>query len=182
MRTNDHYVDSPKSETSPLIMSTNDHHVDIPMPDTSPSLTFQSSLEQLFPRKSSTLSLPPQNNPNPSSLRDTQKQKKLSNIITLLRVTSSYNLSIATESLKITLEKVSNVDGIDLNEIIVENLSSFLDKKLNNFEHSTIEAKHTIAQASLGTDTSMHSKIRKKLNVRKRIFQNIIGSDLQSTS
>ena len=140
MCNNNHCMDIPTPNTSPLIMSTNNHYVDIPMPHTSLPLTFKSSLEKLFPRKSSALSIPLCNQPNPCSLRANQKKKRLNNIITLLRVLPSDNLSIATELLKIALEKVSNSHDIDLNEIIVENLSSFFDNKLTNYECSEIEA------------------------------------------
>ena len=103
-------------------------------------------------------------------------------MITLLRELSSDDLSIETELLKITLEKVSNVHDVDLSEIIVEILSSILDNKVNNYKCSEIKEKHTITQAFLGTDPPTHSKIRNKLNVEKRIFPNVISSDIQSIS
>ena len=81
-----------------------------------------------------------------------------------------------------TLEKISNAHDIDLNEIMVENLSAFINQQITNCKHSTIEAKHTIAQASLGSEKSMNSKIRNTLKTRSKIFQKVISSDVKLSS
>ena len=43
------------------------------------------------------------------------------------------------------LEKISDGNNVKLNEMIVNNISTFAEERLSNVKQTTIEAKHMIA-------------------------------------
>ena len=43
-----------------------------------------------------------------------------------------------------------------------------MEEKLTNNKHATIEAKHAIAQAVLGSDNSLRANIKNRLGLVKR--------------
>ena len=134
--------------------------IENPQPTLPPPMTFELALQQLCPRKSSTLTLPPWNNESKSSYNDYLHNRHMKQITTLLRFLSSDNKPTATDVIVNTLNKISDKKDITLNEIIVNNISTFMDEKLINYEHSTIEAKCTIIQATLGSDKSFHANVK----------------------
>ena len=150
--------------------------IDAPQPPLEPPLTFDSAIQKLFPRKASTLLLTPWSNETNPSYTNTIRTKNLKQITTLLRVLSSDNTPTATELTLDMLKNIADTKDYALNEIIVNNMSTFLNDKLTNNKNATIEAKCTIVQATLVFDKSLQASIKDRLGVGKRMHDKIINT------
>ena len=51
-----------------------------------------------------------------------------------------------------------------------------MSEKLTIYEHSTIEAKHTINQATLGSDKSLQAQIKNRLSIGNKTFNKVINN------
>ena len=80
---------------------------------------------------------------------------------------TSDNCTVATNLLTLALDQLK-VNTASIDELITNNLQSFIDANLNQHSNSATDAKHAVAIAFLGTNPDNFNKIKVKLGIGKK--------------
>ena len=87
----------------------------------------------------------------------------------MLYVLSSERVPVETETLNDAKGKVYVKDSSTVDEIIIGNVKKFPSNNLPASNHPIIEAKFSIAQSLLGTEKSLHSIIKARIKLERKV-------------
>ena len=73
------------------------------------------------------------------------------------------------------LKNISGKKDVACNETTSSNVSTLMDEKLTNYDRFTIEEKHTIGQATLGSNELFQANVKNRLRIGEKTCSKAIN-------